>query len=60
MNLPLTFGFSNQLRQYIDAGVQQIAHDMSVVTAHVILLRHWAVEETPGSEIELRDLDVVR
>src|SRR5207247_11316632 len=31
MNLSLTFGFSNQLRQYIDASVQQIAHDMSVV-----------------------------
>ena len=38
-NLTVCFGFSNQLRQYIDASVQQIPHHVSVVTAHIALLR---------------------
>src|SRR6266550_1769959 len=37
--LNVCFGFSNQLRQYIDASVQQIPHHVSVVTAHIALLR---------------------
>src|SRR5437588_1993896 len=36
--------FTNKLGQHVDASVQQIAHDVSVVAAHITLLRKRTVE----------------
>src|SRR2546423_8187039 len=43
--------FAHQLGQHVDPGVQQIAHYVSVVTAHITLLRQRTVEETAWLKI---------
>lgn len=49
----------HELGENIDPRVQQVAHDMGVVAAHVVLLGEGTVEKASWLEIELRDADVV-
>ena len=52
--------FANQLGQHVDPSIQQITHHVSVVAAHITLLREGTAEEAPGPKIKLCDSDVVR
>jgi hypothetical protein len=52
--------FADQLGQHVDPRVQQIPHYMSVVTAHVTLLREWTIEKTARLEIKFSYTNVRR
>jgi len=50
----------DQLREDIDPRVDDIADDVRVIAAHILLLGECAVEEASRLKIELTDTDVIR
>src|SRR5439155_25422982 len=48
-----------ELREYINPAVEDVAHRVRVVAAHVILLRERALQEGSWLEVELADANIV-